>query len=287
MSWHAYIDESYTPGRDAYVIGGCIATHSDWVKFSAEWQLFTKRFGRIGADGHRYFHMAEMTHRIEEVGFFYSVISKYVPVFISARFNRSEFDRARTRIYIPGAAIEWDPVNYYWIAFRCLMDKFHLERPQLQKLIPLDEVVHFHMDDTSDRKLVERMWQEYIFHRPDGVRDRYADIPIFENDKDVPPLQAADFWTWWVREWTDQGASQRILHHDFEKFTKPAVHQSPRVTMDIEFSEEQFLPTIARMAKRQSGREVIILPPSAPLPNQNSVPEPADIPFNKPTRYDS
>lgn len=137
MSWHAYLDESYTPDGDAYVIGGCIATKTDWIEFSEEWRLFTERFGRINAAGGRYFHMTEMTHRLEEVGFFYSVISKYVPVFISARFKRSEFDRARRRIYVPGAVIEWDPANYYWIAFRCLMDKFHLERPQLEKLIPV------------------------------------------------------------------------------------------------------------------------------------------------------
>ncbi|ANL40411.1 MULTISPECIES: DUF3800 domain-containing protein [Rhizobium] len=261
MSWHAYIDESYNPERDAYVIGGCIATESQWTEFSAEWQSFTERFGRIDAAKRRYFHMAEMTHRLEEVGFFYSVISRHVPVFISARFNRSEFDRARRRIYIPGATIEWDPANYYWIAFRCLMDKFHLERPQLERSIPLEEVVQFHMDDTYDRKSVERMWEEYILHRPDDIRDRYADAPIFEDDKTVPPLQAADFWVWWVREWIERGTPQRILRHDFVEFAKPAVHQSPRVTIDIEFSEEQFLPTIARMAKRQSGREVIILPP--------------------------
>lgn len=261
MSWHAYIDESYNPDGGAYVIGGCIATEAQWKEFSAEWQSFTERFGRIDATGRRYFHMAEMTHRLEEVSYFYSVMSRHVPVFISARFNRSEFDRAKRRIYIPGAIVEWDPTNYYWIAFRCLMDKFHLERPQLERLIPLDEAVQFHMDDTFDRKTVESMWQEYIVHRPDHVRDRYADAPIFEDDKKVFPLQAADLWVWWVREWTERGAPQRIVRHDFEEFSKSAVRQSPRVTMDIEFSEEQFLPPLARMVKTQTGREAIILPP--------------------------
>ncbi|WP_245433146.1 hypothetical protein [Rhizobium sp. L43] len=99
MGWHAYIDESYTPDGDAYVIGGCIATDQDWAIFSAEWCLFTERFGRLDARGHRYFHMAEMAHRLEEVGFFYSVITKHVPVFVSARFNRSEFNRAESNLH--------------------------------------------------------------------------------------------------------------------------------------------------------------------------------------------
>lgn len=260
MSWHAYIDESYSPERDVYVIGGCIATEAQWTEFSTEWRLFTERFGRIDATRRRYFHMVEMTHMLEEVGFFYSVISRHVPVFISARFNRSEFERAKRRIYVPGTTNEWEPVNYYWIAFRCLLDKFHLDWPKLENLIPLDEVVQFHMDDTYDRKLVESIWQEYIYHRPDDVRTRYAEVPIFEDDKNVPPLQAADLWAWWVREWTERGEPQRILRHDFEEFTKAGVHRSPRVTVDIEFGEEHFLAPLARMAKRQSGREAIILP---------------------------
>ncbi|MBX5112661.1 DUF3800 domain-containing protein [Rhizobium lentis] len=263
MSWHAYIDESYNPDGDAYVIGGCIATKAQWTEFSAEWQLFTERFGRIDATRRRYFHMVEMTHMVEEVAFFYSVMSRHVPVFISARFNRSEFERAKRRIYVPGTIIEWEPVNYYWIAFRCLLDKFHLERPKLETFIPLNEVVQFHMDDTYDRKFVESVWQEYIYHRPDDVRDRYAGVPIFEDDKNVPPLQAADLWAWWVREWTERGEPQRIRSHDFEEFTRPR-HPSLRCTVDIEFNEENFLSVLAKMAKRQSGREVIILPRSVP-----------------------
>ncbi|RUM11691.1 DUF3800 domain-containing protein [Rhizobium phaseoli] len=260
MGWHAYIDESYTPDGDAYVIGGCIATDRDWATFSDEWRLFAERFGRVDARGHRYFHMAEIAHRLGDVGFFYSVISAHVPIFISARFNRSEFNRALNRIYIPGAAIEWDRQNYYWIAFRCLMDKFHLERPQFDRIIPRDEVIQFHMDETSDRKSVERMWAEYIAHRPSEIRDRYAAIPVFENDRTAPPLQAADFWVWWVREWCDSGQPDKIVRHGFEGFLKAIKRRSPRATIDIAFTEQQFLPTLARMAKNQTGKNVIVLP---------------------------
>ncbi|WP_245433145.1 DUF3800 domain-containing protein [Rhizobium sp. L43] len=139
------------------------------------------------------------------------------------------------------------------------MDKFHLERPQLDRIIPQNEVVQFHMDETSDRKSVERMWAEYIAHRPNDIRDRYAAIPVFENDKHVPPLQAADFWVWWVREWCDIGQPDKIVRHDFGEFVKPTKWRSPRATMDIAFTAEQFLPTLERMAKNQSGRNVIVL----------------------------
>ncbi|NKQ85587.1 DUF3800 domain-containing protein [Rhizobium ruizarguesonis] len=264
MGWHAYIDESYSPDKDAYVIGGCISTKEEWASFSTEWQSYLSRFGRVDESGLRYFHMQEMAYNLEEVGFFYCVMQLYVAAYISVRFNKSDFERAMRRIYIPGKIVEWDRPNYYWIAFRCLLDKFHLEREKLADLIPLDETVQFHMDQISSGKVVDKLWPEYMQNRSDMMRERYAGIPTFESDKNSLPLQAADLWVWWVRKWCDLNQTHRITAHDFDGFAKSAKRRTPRVTVDISFSEDEFLPTMERWAKSQSGgNHVMVLPRGA------------------------
>jgi hypothetical protein len=41
--------------------------------------------------------------------------------------------------------------------------------------------------------------------RSEQTRRLYGSIPRFENDQKFLPLQAADFWAWWVREWCEAG----------------------------------------------------------------------------------
>ncbi len=222
------------------------------------------RFGRVDENGDRYFHMTEMVHRTEEVGFFYGAMRRHIPLYVSARYNRSDYERARRRIYIPGAWVGWDAPRFYWVAFQCLMDKFQLEREQLAAhLIPVDETIQFHMDETYDSKFVNRIWPEYLQNRSYSMRSRYGDVPIFENDKTTLPLQAADLWAWWVRQWCDSGEPERIGKHDFAEFVVGQTKKRPRVTIDIAFTEDDFLSSLERMASSQTaGRNILVLPRS-------------------------
>src|ERR1700688_2027339 len=44
----------------------------------------------------------------------------------------------------------------------------------------------------------------YVSGRPANIKGVYGAAPRFEDDQQVLPLQAADFWAWWVRKWYDQ-----------------------------------------------------------------------------------
>jgi hypothetical protein len=266
MVWQAFIDESERNDNqsDYFVIGGCISTSDRWANFAKEWNELLPRFGRVDSKG-RYFHMTEMPS-MHDVAAFYRVMERNIPVYISARFRKSDFRNAISRIYTSNAISEWD-INYYFTAFRCLMDKFHLERNNdtIKKVIPVNERVEFIFDQNSNESIINKCWDEYLDNRDIAVRDFYADNVRFEDDRLCLPLQAADFWAWWVRHWAENDQKDRILVHEFGDFGKKSGFE--KLIIDISFDEEQFIPTLKRMAQRQLSwyREVIVLPPGPQL----------------------
>ncbi|MGB6171717.1 MAG: hypothetical protein WBG12_07110, partial [Xanthobacteraceae bacterium] len=47
----------------------------------------------------------------------------------------------------------------------------------------------------------------FILSRPDEVQQFYGAKPRFDSDQKLLPLQAADLWAWWVRDWYEEDAS--------------------------------------------------------------------------------
>lgn len=263
MAFQAFMDESGKHEGGAFIIGGCIATAESWAAFAVEWEQMLRRFGRVDASG-RYFHMTEMRN-MEEVMFFYRVIERHVPVYLSCRINLAELERARARIYVPGAILLWEAyADAYYVAYRCLMDKFHLERRLMTQVLPADEPVDFYFDNHGSKVHVRKAWDDYLATRPDDIRPLYGIEPHFENDREFLPLQAADLWAWWVRKWCDDNEPERIGAHDFGPFQRTP--ENPRLTIDIVFAEDQLLVTFERMARENAkpGAEVIVLPVPPP-----------------------
>ena len=87
------------------------------------------------------------------------------------------------------------------------MDHFHQQgREALQDLIPLTEKVDFYFDDQTEKSIILRGWDDFVAEMPDDeIKQYYGATPRFENDQDFLPLQAADLWAWWVREWYERG----------------------------------------------------------------------------------
>lgn len=205
---------------------------------------------------------------MEHVQHFYRCMEIHLPIFVSSHFNAKAFERAKRRIYVVGAISIWD-INLYFVAFRCLMDKFHLEFEEFSKHVPpeetriiLNEPIDFYFDETSDKVHIQKIWGEYMEARPPEIRKRYGSQPRFADDRLFPPLQAADLWAWWVRKWIADGHPEYIFDPEFGTFKKSEQNR-PRLTIDISFEEDDFIPTLKRMAEEQSpGRQVIVLPPS-------------------------
>jgi hypothetical protein len=239
----AFIDDS-RGDNGLFVLAGHIATAESWAQFANEWEEILPYSKLVDSNGVRYFKMAElarMSDGIERSQAFFRVIEKHILLSVSCRLNVNDLAKARERIVIPNFDLEWGWLdNSYLVAFRCLLDMFHTHKSgALERLIPLESSVDFIFDDQAEKGPVLAAWDSYMSMRDPDIRSRYGAIPRFEDDKKFLPLQAADFWAWWVRTWYDR-------NEEFLSFGSWSKKRSPYEVLEIEFGEDQiFTGTIS------------------------------------------
>lgn len=207
LNFQAFIDESES--QDEFVLGGHIATAEKWALLSKEWEELLP-FASMDKHGKRRFKMSEMAlteEGMERAQAFHRLIENHVILSVSTRVNLADFKRAHEHVVsslyysmkvIPDFKM-WK--NPYFFAFRLLLDGFHNEREKFKKHLPLDQKIDFIFDERAEKRPILDAWEEYLEKRDEGRRELYGATPRFEDDRDFLPLQAADLWAWWVREW--------------------------------------------------------------------------------------
>lgn len=251
LTYQAFIDDSYTHGGE-FVLAGHVATAENWAKFAAEWENLLPS-GTLGKSGY-HFKMAEMAaipERMERVPAFYWVVEKYALLSLSCRINLADFERAHERAKSWAATMNWSVDfdrwnNPYYFTFRGLIDHFHISRGTLKPLVPLSELVDFIFDNQTEKSFILSAWDEYLSKRADDIRGYYGATPRFEDDQKFLPLQAADLWAWWVREWYEEDATPRptrMADFDFGMW-----RGKKRSTMTICFNEDQIFEMLQGLA---------------------------------------
>lgn len=217
--FQAVIDDSYNRKTGNFVLAGHIATPESWASFSQEWEELLPTGGTLAKNGKYHFHMTEMAgnpQRLERVPAFYWLIEKYVLLSLSCTVNIGDLHRAKARIWVPNLNIDWGFLeNSYLFVFRALLDMFHTHKHLINQVLPTHEKIDFYFDNQAEKNTILKTWDEYIIARPANLRDRFGAIPRFKDDQDFLPLQAADFWAWWVRKWYDEGTPEKIEHCEF------------------------------------------------------------------------
>lgn len=212
LNFQAFIDDSYADSGE-FVLAGHVAPAAAWADFAKDWEELLP-LGTLAANGKYHFKMSEMAmvpERMQRLPAFYRVIEKHVTASISCRVNRRDIGRAIERIeplivdlgLSGGLQLDhWQ--NPFFLCFRSLLDTFHLNRDVMKNKIPLDEQVDFIFDNQAEKNLILSVWDEYLEKRPPEARQHYGAAPRFEDDQKFLPLQAADLWAWWVREWYEE-----------------------------------------------------------------------------------
>ena len=241
MLFQAYIDDSYTPNGE-FVLAGHVATAEAWAEFSKDWENILPA-GTLSKSGWYHFKMKEMAanaDRMKRLPGFWWTIQKHVVVSLSCRINIEELRRARARIYVPGGQIDWGFwSNPYLAATRCLLDMFHNNRHKIEKRIPVDQPVDFIFDEQTEKAVILEAWDRYIASRSVEIRALYGATPRFENDQRFLPLQAADFWAWWVREWSESGGiEEKMKTLDFGEW-RGRDHTTKHMVTHYSFNENQ------------------------------------------------
>lgn len=258
MTLQAVIDDS----RDedgVFVLAGYISSAEMWAEFCEEWEKLLP-LTKPRKSGQPRFKMAEMASSPEymrHVPAFFRVIEKHVIASLSVRFSVRDLRFVQNCILVPGIEVDWGRfANPYHVCFKSLMDKFHLSRPQLDFVLGSENKVDFIFDNTSEKSVILSSWDEYIAARDTESIKYYGRHPSFRDDENFPPLQAADFWAWWVRKWHKQERHDRILNWDFDGFGKSVEKKHLRV--DILLNQDDLMHNMTNLLRSQ-------IPPDHPI----------------------
>lgn len=194
----AYADAS-TEHDELFVLAGYIAPDDKWARFSDEWQAELDRPPNKLA----VFKMkdqAKRHHRRAER--FYRVIEKHVTMAVSVSVRipelREVVDEAR---WPPQLGSVEQLKNPYFYAFQMMMSGFG----DNQQSAGIREPVSFIFDDQTEREVIYRNWAGLKASLTGDAARLLGDDPVFKDDENVLPLQAADLWAWWVRHWATNG----------------------------------------------------------------------------------
>ena len=194
----AYIDDSVAEGR-ALVFGGLIASAERWEAFMASWQRC------LDDAPWDVFKMRDVTHRcrgekLEHARRHYRAVREHaqgglcfvVPI-APLKAAASRYGLAKTPVADP----------YFW-AFKGIINGL----AQRQRAWGLTGPVDFVFDERpeKEKETIRDVWEPYRGSVPEEVRAVTGRPPVFADDEDVLPLQAADMWVWSCRRtWLDNG----------------------------------------------------------------------------------
>jgi hypothetical protein len=204
MRVQVYLDESWSP-EGYFVLGGFISTEDRWKGLSAEWESML-RYGVIARDGQWHFKMAEMSSPdgVRRVPAFARIIERHAICAISFRFRIRELRRALGDIYLPFGRLDWTSSNWgdpYYFGCRNLMYSL-LTDQELKAHLPYADNIEFIFDENSEKGPVIAAWEDMSKRL-----STFGAPPRFEDDRKFLPLQAADLWSWWMRKWSEDGAT--------------------------------------------------------------------------------
>jgi Protein of unknown function (DUF3800) len=253
MVLQAFIDDSATTGG-VFVLAGHIASAEVWAQFAKEWDHMLP-YSTLDKYGKYHFKMSEMTtnpERMSRVEAFYRLIENHDLISISCMVDVRSMKKAIGRIWSLNRRLNWGPYSDQFVfTFRALIDNVHVYRDN-HPMLP-DGKIDFIFDNQSQKNLILDAWDNFIESRSPDIRSRFGATPRFEDDKEFLPLQAADLWAWWVREWHEDGNPLVTRDDGRVGMRLPRLVSSDRGkrAVIIEYDEDQIVESLIRQAKYQ------------------------------------
>ena len=242
LVYQVRIDDSASDDGRIFVLAGYIAPAEKWAMFADEWQVLLdeepklKRF-KMNA-------MARSGVRRARCERFYRVIENHVTAAISCVLRADELAEVVDNTKPPKGVKNWEGMkNPYYTAVRALIQKLAMHQDKFK----IDEPIDFIFDmQTEQAKVLEAWNYMYLSVTPD-LRAMLGNLPVFLDDERDLPLQAADFWAWFVRRWKANNNPKGFNNLDFrsEGFAWDAKRNMLR--MNMEFRKEDFQQEFDRM----------------------------------------
>jgi hypothetical protein len=209
----AYFDESYSEvGRKCVYMAGYVTYASTWAEFSDVWDQQCKASPRID-----YLHMVEAQNlrdqfkgwrpddRDRKVLALASVVRHFRPWAISCSVSREDYSELVTP-YAP-----FQMKSPYFACFYGIVLGLARLQSRLGNPIPLDLI----FDEQASQWDVLMAYDFVKAEQRPDIAAAMGSAPIFRNDKQILPLQAADMLAWHLRrdaEGTADAQHQKTLH---------------------------------------------------------------------------
>ncbi len=207
----AFFDDSRERGV-VLILAGFIATVEQWHGFSERWeQSLTMMSPRWKA-----FKMSrvdlEDTAQLERVEYHYRIIEEFTEgafcVAMPMQPLINVFDE-----YVVEAKFR----NPYYLAWHLVMSTF----ANFHRYNGWNKTLDVYFDKQTESKMVLQAWE--IISEKEGLGP-FNNPPMFRDDEDMLPLQAADLLAWWARKaWLQHGA----FHNDLWLFPWEKKHPGP------------------------------------------------------------
>jgi Protein of unknown function (DUF3800) len=193
----AFVDDSQDSREEVddpiFVLAGFVAPEEQWEIFSDEWKLRLPWVSPSPA-----FKMSELAYRWgpddEKIKLFYRVIERYVSGGFSCIVPVKDVEAAYTKFPLQLKKLP----SVYSLMFSAVLD--WVCNPRAQADLGISGKVKFIFDTqmVEETDITDR-WNGLFALMPDSTKELLEGMPQFEREEDFMPLQAADFYAWWVR----------------------------------------------------------------------------------------
>jgi hypothetical protein len=190
----AFIDESEGAERPILLLSACVQSYSDWARFSEDWYRTLHEAPSIGA-----FHMREARNRDgnfwgwdrididRKIIALCEVIVRSNIHTVTCWVDRNEYKETVM------AASPPDMRHPYFICFQAMV----IFIARVQRALGLTTPVDYVFDEKGDTGEEALMWYSRIKQDASPeIRRFMGATPIFRNDEEMLPLQAADLVAW-------------------------------------------------------------------------------------------
>ena len=213
MVMQAFIDDSTESGQ-VLILAGYIAPSEQWALFSKEWrELLSIRplWPR--------FKMSEILTTAgdesrERILHHYAVIKKYVHSAVVIAAPLAPFLKVVETLILP----EWAENPYYaaWPRYYAAWPRFVGAVLQNSEMIGINEPIDFIFDYQSEAGRI-MAGQPAIYEAMQTIHGKkIGNFPIFRNEEELLPLQAADMFAWVMRKkFMTLGTIMGNQHYEF------------------------------------------------------------------------
>ena len=239
MVLQAYIDHSCEGGT--FVLAGYVSAAEEWTAFSEEWQALLNDqpvLKRLEMQ-----EMARSRETMERASQFYRAIEKHARIAVSCIISVDELRQAVREFNWPPYMVNLERLeDPYFFAWKAIIDMLTQEHASMD----LREQVDFVFDEQAEKDAIRAHWNRYKLPIATETGQFTENDPLFYSAENSLPLQAADFWAWWVRKWEEDGVPGGISKLEFSSggFSWKGERNIPRPS--TRFSKDDLKKEFAR-----------------------------------------